>query len=143
MATMDEQELLSHGWFLFLSSPIQILLLSAFSYAVGAYGLILANIISMLMRIAYSWRHIQQFSCGQISFFKALPNFSTALVLLFCLVVTSLSFLIFGGIDGIMHSAAHIAVGCSLFIFVVNYIYQSDVHVAKFLRDKSLNAHDD
>ncbi|VDO29055.1 unnamed protein product [Onchocerca flexuosa] len=53
MATMDEEELLSHGWFLFLSSPIQIFLSSAFSYAIGAYGLILANIISMLMRIAY------------------------------------------------------------------------------------------
>ncbi|MCP9257135.1 hypothetical protein DINM_000363 [Dirofilaria immitis] len=126
MATMDEQELLSHGWFLFLSSPIQILLSSAFSYAVGAYGLILANIISMLMRIAYSTSEFLNcssspfLSCGNITFLSD-----------------------FGGIDGIMHSAAHIAVGCSLFIFVVNYIYQSDVHVAKFLRDKSLNAHDD
>uniref|UniRef100_A0A8R1TXC8 Protein RFT1 homolog n=1 Tax=Onchocerca volvulus TaxID=6282 RepID=A0A8R1TXC8_ONCVO len=53
MATMDEEELLSHGWFLFLSSPIQIFLSSVFSFVIGAYGLILANIISMLMRIAY------------------------------------------------------------------------------------------
>ncbi|OZC09396.1 Rft protein [Onchocerca flexuosa] len=111
MATMDEEELLSHGWFLFLSSPIQIFLSSAFSYAIGAYGLILANIISMLMRIAYSWRHIRQFSCGQISFLKALPNFSTIVLLLFCLMITSLSLLIFGGVDGIMHSAAHAVAG--------------------------------
>ncbi|EJD76509.1 hypothetical protein LOAG_16579 [Loa loa] len=143
MATMNEEELLSHGWFLFFSSPIQIFLSFLLSYTVGAYGLILANIISMLMRIVYSWRHIRRFSCGQISFLHTLPNFSTILILLFCLVVTSLSLLIFGGIDGVMHNAAHVAVGCSLFIFVINHIYQNDLHVVKFLGDKLLGAHDD
>ncbi|EJW85292.1 hypothetical protein WUBG_03798 [Wuchereria bancrofti] len=48
---------------------------------------------------------------------------------------------IFGEIDGIMHSAAHVAVGSSLFIFVINHIYQNDLHVAKFLSDKSLGSH--
>uniref|UniRef100_A0A158Q849 Protein RFT1 homolog n=1 Tax=Elaeophora elaphi TaxID=1147741 RepID=A0A158Q849_9BILA len=50
---------------------------------------------------------------------------------------------IFGRVDGIMHNAAHVAVGFSLFIFVVNHIYQNDLHVAKFLGDQSLGAHDD
>ncbi|VDM20071.1 unnamed protein product [Wuchereria bancrofti] len=126
MATMNEKEI-------FLSF--------IFPYAIGAYGLILANIITMLMRIAYSWRHIRRFSRGQISFLKSLPNFPTILILFFCLMVTSLSFLIFGEIDGIMHSAAHVAVGSSLFIFVINHIYQNDLHVAKFLSDKSLGSH--
>ncbi|KAL3984936.1 Rft family protein [Acanthocheilonema viteae] len=143
MATMNEEELLAHGWYLFLSSPIQLFLSSLLSYVVGAYGLILANIISMLMRIAYSWRHIRRFSCDQISFLKALPNFSTILVLLFCLLVTSISLLIFGGVGGIMHNAAHIAVGCALFIFVINHIYQNDLYVAKFLGDQSLGGYYD
>lgn len=141
MATMNEKELLSHGWFLFFSSPIHIFLSFIFSYAISAYGLILANIITMLMRIAYSWRHIRRFSRGQISFLKSLPNFPTILILFFCLMVTSLSFLIFGEVDGIMHSAAHVTVGCSLFIFIINHIYQNDLHVAKFLSDKSLGSH--
>nr|CDP96311.1 Bm7433, isoform b [Brugia malayi] len=94
MATMNEKELLSHGWFLFFSSPIHIFLSFIFSYAISAYGLILANIITMLMRIAYSWRHIRRFSRGQISFLKSLPNFPTILILFFCLMVTSLSFLV-------------------------------------------------
>ncbi|VDN94165.1 unnamed protein product [Brugia pahangi] len=141
MATMNEKELLSHGWFLFFSSPIHIFLSFIFSYAISAYGLILANIITMLMRIAYSWRHIRRFSRGQISFLKSLPNFPTILILFFCLMVTSLSFLIFGEVDGIMHSAAHVTVGCSLFIFVINHIYQNDLHVAKFLSNKSLGSH--
>ncbi|VDK83608.1 unnamed protein product [Litomosoides sigmodontis] len=132
-------KVLSHGWYLFLSSPIQLFLSSLLSYVVGAYGLILANIISMLMRIAYSWRHIRRFSCGQISFLKVLPNFSTILILLFSLIVTSLSLLIFGADDGIMHNAAHVAVGCSLFIFVINHIYQNDLHIAMFLSEEQLD----
>uniref|UniRef100_A0A915Q328 Protein RFT1 homolog n=1 Tax=Setaria digitata TaxID=48799 RepID=A0A915Q328_9BILA len=154
MATMSERkiflveilygtklQLLLHGWFLFLSSPIQIFLSSVFSYVVGAYGLILANIITMLMRIIYSWRHIHRFSCGQINFLEALPNFSTITILLFSLIVTSVSLLIFGGVDGIMHNAAHVAVGGALFIFVINHIYQNDVHVIKYLGDQSFGAH--
>ncbi|CAG9540760.1 unnamed protein product [Cercopithifilaria johnstoni] len=143
MATMIEEELFSHSWFLFLSSPIQIFLSSFLSYAIGAYGLILANIVTMLMRIAYSWKHIRRFSCDQISFLKALPNFSTILILLFCLMVTSLSLLIFGGVDGIIHNVAHATVGCSLFIFVINHIYQNDLHIARFLGGQSLGVHDD
>lgn len=42
-----------------------------------------------------------------------------------------------------MHSAAHVAIGCSLFIFLVNYIYQNDLHVAKFLRGMLLGTHVD
>ncbi|VDN21217.1 unnamed protein product [Gongylonema pulchrum] len=131
MATMNQQQVFYHGWFLFCICPVHILLCSALSYFIGVYGLIFANIINMLTRITYSWRHIQRFLSGKISFAEALPNSSTVVVLLFCLAVTSLSLLIFGGVGGIMHSAAHAAVGGSLFVFTVSHIYQNDVHVAR------------
>ncbi|VDN05301.1 unnamed protein product [Thelazia callipaeda] len=143
MATMSKEQLCSHGWFLVLSSPLHILLSSLLSYVLGSYGLILANVINMVMRIAYCWQHVRRFSCGQVNFLKIFPDFSTNFILFFCLIITSISLLIFGQVDGIMYSAAHVAVGGALLLVVVNHVYQNDIQLAKFLHDRFLEVHED
>lgn len=42
-----------------------------------------------------------------------------------------------------MHNAAHVAVGGALFIFVINHIYQNDMHVARFLNEQLSAVHAD
>ncbi|KHN80941.1 Protein RFT1 -like protein [Toxocara canis] len=48
---------------------------------------------------------------------------------------------IFGGTPGIMHSAAHIATGGALLLFVMNHVYQSDVQLTKFISQQFNLAH--
>ncbi|VDK51220.1 unnamed protein product [Anisakis simplex] len=48
---------------------------------------------------------------------------------------------IFGGTSGIMHSAAHLATGGALFLFVCNHIYQTDIELMKFINQQINSVH--
>uniref|UniRef100_A0A9J2PVW5 Protein RFT1 homolog n=1 Tax=Ascaris lumbricoides TaxID=6252 RepID=A0A9J2PVW5_ASCLU len=95
MATMSSAQLFSHGWFLFIASPLHVLLSFLFSFYIGSYGLILANVVNMCARISYSWTHTRRlFSPYGVSICASLPTPSTVILLLFCLAVSSLSLVV-------------------------------------------------
>uniref|UniRef100_F1KVI7 Protein RFT1 homolog n=1 Tax=Ascaris suum TaxID=6253 RepID=F1KVI7_ASCSU len=134
MATMSSAQLFSHGWFLFIASPLHVLLSFLFSFYIGSYGLILANVVNMCARISYSWTHTRRlFSPYGVSICASLPTPSTVILLLFCLAVSSLSLVIFGNTSGIIHNAAHITTGGALLLFVLNHVYQTDIKLARFI----------
>lgn len=135
MATMNNSQLVRHGWFLSLTSVVHVFMSIVGSFCLGPYGLILANIFNMFLRIFYSWRHTQRFLGRTISVLSAAPSFTTLGLLLFSLLISSLSLIIFGSERGIVHNGAHVAIGGSLLVFIINYVYQNDVELVKFINE--------
>ncbi|KAK6750346.1 hypothetical protein RB195_002365 [Necator americanus] len=127
MASMNNAEIFSHGGFLLLSAPFHLLLSFALCSYLNASGFILANTVNMLFRIGYSWRHIGYFLGERIpSISSILPTFSTIVFLLFALMATLFTLLIFGSTPGLTHSVAHVAIGGVLLVLTIAHIISTD-----------------
>ncbi|WKY03598.1 hypothetical protein Q1695_004948 [Nippostrongylus brasiliensis] len=99
----------------------------------SAPGFIIANAINMLLRIGYSWRHIKGFLGDRTPpIADVMPTFSTVIFLLFALMATLFTLLVFGSTPGISHTMAHLAIGGVLFLLVVSHIISTD-HVFQIL----------
>ncbi|VDP02925.1 unnamed protein product [Heligmosomoides polygyrus] len=99
----------------------------------SAAGFIVANAINMLFRIGYSWRHIYGFLGNRTpSVASMLPTFSTVVFLIFALIATLFTSLVFGSTPGLSHTVTHVSVGGVLFVLVVAHIISTD-HVFQIL----------
>uniref|UniRef100_A0A0N5ARR0 Protein RFT1 homolog n=1 Tax=Syphacia muris TaxID=451379 RepID=A0A0N5ARR0_9BILA len=134
MSVMDNVETVKHGTFLSIASVIQFCIAALSSRFIWAYGIILGNTVIMIVRIIYNWKRIRSYLKGKVSFVATLPTLTIICLLMFALATSSLSYLIFGRENGIVHNAAHLAVGGALFMFIINYVYHNDECLAMFLR---------
>ncbi|MFH4974419.1 hypothetical protein AB6A40_001128 [Gnathostoma spinigerum] len=134
MSTMNNAQLISHGRFLLFAAPLHLFSSAILSFHYAASGFVMANIINMLLRIAYSWKHTRLFLGERCpSVVDASPYLMTLVLLLFSLFVSTISLLIFGSVGGIIHNAAHVAIGGALFLFVINHLYQTDMVLRLFV----------
>ncbi|TKR57570.1 hypothetical protein L596_030815 [Steinernema carpocapsae] len=127
-ATMSNLDVFHHMWFLLFSAVGHLVLNIGFSSYFSTSGFIAANALNMVVRIRYSWSHIRQYLGHRIPHvLDLLPSVTTITLLIFSLVVTNLSNLIFGSTAGIIHNGAHIAIGGVMFLVVTLNIYNSEV----------------
>ncbi|KJH44773.1 Rft protein [Dictyocaulus viviparus] len=133
MASMNNSQVLSHGGFLFISAFAHVCLSSILCSYFNAAGFIIANSVNMLFRIVYSWRHISSFlGDKRPSITNILPTTSTFVFLVFSLMATLFTLLIFGSTPGLSHTLAHAGIGGVLFVLVVAHIVSTD-HVFQLL----------
>ncbi|GMS97353.1 hypothetical protein PENTCL1PPCAC_19528 [Pristionchus entomophagus] len=124
-ATMNVEQIFSHGGFLLLSSVVHLSLSYALCLQFGAIGFILANMLNMTVRIVYSWRHIGGYlgpACP--SLLSLLPSLGTTIFAGFALAGGLFSLLLFGSTPGLSHTLSHLAVGAVLFVILALHIWQ-------------------
>ncbi|VDN55779.1 unnamed protein product [Dracunculus medinensis] len=97
------------------------------------YFNVFLNIYLQFAVVFSCWIYIVQYLHKGISVMTVLPTLSTIFLLLFSLLILTLSLLIFGSTGGIIHNGAHLAVGGALFFFVINHIYHQDISLAHFV----------
>ncbi|XGW27744.1 hypothetical protein V3C99_007938 [Haemonchus contortus] len=133
MATMSNSQVFSHGGFLLVSAIAHLMVTFTLCTYMKAAGFIVANAINMLVRVAYSWRHIRNFLGDRTpSVSSILPTFSTFVFLFFALMATLFTLLVFGSTPGLSHMAAHLAIGGVLFLLVTAHIVSTD-HVFRMV----------
>ncbi|CAD6190774.1 unnamed protein product [Caenorhabditis auriculariae] len=127
MASMDNVEVVSHGSFLLASAIGHLVLNVSLCFYFNSAGFIIANIVNMLVRIVYSWRHIRRFLGERTPPLTTLfPTLTVLGSLVFCFFATSFSYLLFGSTPGFSHAAVHIAIGGVLFGLLSLNIAQHD-----------------
>ncbi|CAI5448073.1 unnamed protein product [Caenorhabditis angaria] len=128
MASMDNKQVLLHGKFLFFSAIGHLTINYVLCVYLNSAGFIVANIINMIIRIGYSWRHISTFLGPERtpSIFTVLPTSSTVVFLFASFFATGFSYLIFGATPGLSHTLAHLAIGAVLFSVLSMSIAQHD-----------------
>ncbi|WKY06258.1 hypothetical protein Q1695_006449 [Nippostrongylus brasiliensis] len=83
--------------------------------------------------MSWPWRHIKGFLGDRTPpIADVMPTFSTVIFLLFALMATLFTLLVFGSTPGISHTMAHLAIGGVLFLLVVSHIISTD-HVFQIL----------
>ncbi|KAF8374951.1 rfth-1 [Pristionchus pacificus] len=126
-ATMNVEQIFSHGGFLLVSSLVHLSLSYALCLQFGAIGFILANMANMSVRIVYSWRHINKYlgmKCPSV--FALLPSFGTIVFMGFALMGGLFSLVLFGSTPGLSHTLSHLAVGGVLFVMLALHIWQAE-----------------
>lgn len=127
MASMDNNQIISHGKFLFVTSVFHLFINYGLCVYMNSAGFIVANIINMSIRIVYNWKTIRQYLGERCpSFTTVLPNLNTFMILCISLFATSLSYLIFATTPGLSHNLCHIAIGAVLFLILVTQTAQND-----------------
>ncbi|CAB3406166.1 unnamed protein product [Caenorhabditis bovis] len=127
MASMNNREVLTHGSFLLLTALGQLFLNFVLCYYFNSPGFIIANIVTMMIRIGYSWRHISNYLGPRTpSFFTILPTFDTITFIFASFFATSFSYLIFGTTPGLSYLFSHLAIGAVLFSLLAMNIAQHD-----------------
>ncbi|WKY03597.1 hypothetical protein Q1695_004948 [Nippostrongylus brasiliensis] len=133
LSNYNKLDFLISGGFLFVSAVAHLVLTFVLGVYLSAPGFIIANAINMLLRIGYSWRHIKGFLGDRTPpIADVMPTFSTVIFLLFALMATLFTLLVFGSTPGISHTMAHLAIGGVLFLLVVSHIISTD-HVFQIL----------
>ncbi|GMR50336.1 hypothetical protein PMAYCL1PPCAC_20531 [Pristionchus mayeri] len=134
-ATMNVEQIFSHGGFLLLSSAVHLSLSYALCLQFGAIGFILANMANMSVRIVYSWRHIGGYlgpKCPSV--LSLLPAFQTMVFLAFALMGGLFSLLLFGSAPGLSLTLSHLALGGVLFVMLAFHIWQVERPFATLMK---------
>lgn len=144
MASMDNSQVLRHGRFLSFNAVLHITLnVFLCSLMQSSTGFIIANVITMTVRIGYSWRHISTFldkKCPSLT--TIFPNGNTFVLLVFSLFMTTLLLLLFGREPGLTNAAVHVVVGGVMFLLVSWNTYTSD-HVMQLFLSWFTKAHNE
>ncbi|PAV87297.1 hypothetical protein WR25_15867 isoform A [Diploscapter pachys] len=128
MASMTNKGIVSHGVFMALSASIHLTLSFILCSYFGPVGFIFANIINMLGRIIYSWRHISAYLGAKTPsvFEDLLPSPSTVIFTAFALFACLLSELLFASTPGWSYTLSHVAIGGVLFLLLAAHIFTND-----------------
>ncbi|PAV73725.1 hypothetical protein WR25_04648 isoform A [Diploscapter pachys] len=128
MASMTNKGIVSHGVFMAISASIHLTLSFILCSYFGPVGFIFANIINMLGRIIYSWRHISAYLGAKTPsvFEDLLPSPSTVIFTAFALFACLLSELLFASTPGWSYTLSHLAIGGVLFLLLAAHIFTND-----------------
>jgi len=134
MATMQQADVEKHQKRLVIFSCGYLIACFVLVRPFGSIGFVVANCLNMLLRIFYSCNLIENFFRG--TKFKPLsslvPNFYVIVGLVACSAAMGFSSLLFC-CDGIINSAAHVAVGGVCVLFVGAQIWINERELIDFI----------